>query len=39
MASNIKTILNVVVLACIRVWVLQEVGLWTPVTSYRLHMR
>lgn len=39
MASSIKTILNVVVTVIVCVWVLQSVGLWTPVTTYRLHMR
>ncbi len=35
MASSIKTILNIVVVACVVVWVLQAFGLWTTVTSYR----
>jgi hypothetical protein len=39
MASSIKRILNVVVVVIVAVWVLQAVGLWGPVTSYRLHMR
>lgn len=37
MASGIKTILNVVVVVAVAVWVLQAVGLWGRVTSYRLH--
>ena len=36
MASSIKTILNVVVVS-VGVWVLQAVGMWGRVTSYRLH--
>jgi predicted membrane protein len=36
MASSIKTILNVVVVVAVCVWLLQAVGLWGNVTSYRL---
>jgi len=36
MASSIKTILNVVVVVAVGIWVLQAVGLWGHVTSYRL---
>jgi hypothetical protein len=36
MASSIKTILNVVVVVVVGVWVLQALGLWTHITSYRL---
>lgn len=36
MASSIKTILNVVVVVCVCVWVLQVTGLWGNVTSFRL---
>ena len=35
MASSIKTILNVVVVIAVAVWVLQGVGLWGQITSYR----
>ena len=35
MASSIKTILNVVVVVAVVVWVLQAVGLWGRVTSYK----
>jgi len=35
MASNIKTILNVVVVVAVAIWVLQAVGLWGRVTSYK----
>jgi predicted membrane protein len=35
MANSIKTILNVVVVVAVVVWVLQAVGLWGRVTSYR----
>ena len=35
MAGSIKTILNVVVVVAVVVWVLQAVGLWGRVTSYR----
>jgi hypothetical protein len=37
MASSIKNILNVVVVVSVVVWVLQAVGMWGRVTSYRLH--
>lgn len=37
MASGIKTILNIVVVAAAGVWVLQAFGLWGHVTSYRVH--
>ena len=36
MASSIKTILNIVVVCAVCVWVLQAVGLWSSVTSFRL---
>ena len=36
MASSIKTILNVVVVVCVCIWVLQSVGLWSSVSSFRL---
>jgi hypothetical protein len=36
MASSIKAILNVVVVVAVGVWVLQAVGLWGYVTSYRI---
>ncbi|MEQ1948363.1 MAG: Thivi_2564 family membrane protein [Bryobacteraceae bacterium] len=36
MASSIKTILNVVVVVAVCVWVLQVVGLWGPISSYRV---
>ena len=36
MASSIKTILNVVVVVGVCVWVLQAVGLWTDVTTFRI---
>ena len=36
MASSIKTILNVVVVVAVCVWLLQAVGLWGNVSSYRL---
>jgi predicted membrane protein len=35
MASSIKTILNVVVIIAVAVWVLQGVGVWGQMTSYR----
>lgn len=35
MASSIKTILNVVVVVAVAIWVLQAVGLWTRVSSYK----
>ncbi|MBE0658022.1 MAG: hypothetical protein IH602_10050 [Bryobacteraceae bacterium] len=36
MASSIKTILNVVVVVFVVVWVLQAVGLWGELSSYRI---
>jgi len=36
MASSIKTILNVVVVVAVCVWILQVVGLWGQVTSFRI---
>ena len=36
MASSIKTILNVVVVIAVCVWVLQAVGLWGQVSSFRI---
>lgn len=36
MAGSIKTILNIVVVCCVCVWLLQQVGLWGNVTSFRL---
>ena len=36
MASSIKTILNIVVVIAVCVWLLQAVGLWGDVTSFRL---
>jgi len=35
MARSIKTILNVVVVVAVCAWVLQAVGMWGRVTSYR----
>jgi predicted membrane protein len=35
MAGSIKSILNIVVVVAVSVWVLQAVGLWGRVTSYR----
>lgn len=37
MASSIKTILNVVVVVCVAVWVLQSVGMWSQISTFRLH--
>ena len=36
MASSIKTILNIVVIVSVCVWVLQALGLWQNVSSFRL---
>jgi predicted membrane protein len=36
MASSIKTILNVVVVVVVAVWVLQSVGLWSQMSTFRL---
>ena len=35
MASSIKTILNIVVVVFVCVWVLQGVGLWNGISTYR----
>ena len=37
MASSIKTILNVVIVVVVAVWVLQAVGLWSQMSTFRLH--
>ena len=37
MASSIKNILNVVVVVVVCVWVLQSVGLWSQLSTFRLH--
>jgi hypothetical protein len=36
MARPIKTILNVLVTVTVAIWVLQAVGLWGSVSSYRI---
>jgi hypothetical protein len=36
MASSIKSILNIVVVVAVCVWVLQAVGLWQNVTTFRV---
>jgi predicted membrane protein len=36
MASSIKTILNVVVVVAVCVWVLQAVGLWGRISTFRI---
>ena len=36
MASSIKSILNVVVVVAVAVFVLQSVGLWNGISSYRI---
>ena len=36
MASSIKSILNVFVVIVVCVWLLQAVGLWGSVSSFRL---
>lgn len=35
MASSIKSILNVVVVVAVCIWVLQAVGLWSDIASFR----
>ena len=37
MAGSIKTILNVVVVVAVAIWVLQAVGMWGRVSSYKLY--
>ena len=37
MASSIKAILNIVVVVAVGVWVLQAVGLWSEVSTFRIH--
>jgi hypothetical protein len=36
MASSIKSILNIFVVVVVCVWLLQAVGLWGNVTSFKL---
>jgi hypothetical protein len=36
MASSIKAILNVVVVVAVGVWVLQAVGLWGQISTFRI---
>jgi predicted membrane protein len=36
MASSIKTILNVVVIVAVCVWLLQAVGIWGNLTTFRI---
>lgn len=36
MASSIKTILNVVVVVIVGVWVLQAMGLWGQMSTFRV---
>lgn len=36
MASSIKSILNVVVVVCVCVWLLQATGLWGNISNFRL---
>ncbi|WP_321475070.1 Thivi_2564 family membrane protein [uncultured Paludibaculum sp.] len=36
MASSIKSILNVLVVVCVCIWLLQAVGIWGNVTSFRV---
>ena len=38
MAGSIKTILNVVVVVAVAVWVLQAVGMWGRITSYKFEL-
>ena len=35
MASSIKSILNIVVVVAVCIWVLQAVGLWASIASFR----
>lgn len=37
MASSIKSILNVVVVVAVGIWLLQAFGLWSQVSTYKLH--
>ncbi|MGD0299190.1 MAG: Thivi_2564 family membrane protein [Bryobacteraceae bacterium] len=36
MASSIKSILNVVVVVCVGIWLLQAFGLWSGLSNYRV---
>jgi len=36
MASSIKSILNIVVVVFVGIWVLQAVGLWAGISSFRV---
>jgi hypothetical protein len=37
MQHTIKTILNVVVVVSVAVWVLKATGMWSQLSTYRLH--
>jgi NO-binding membrane sensor protein with MHYT domain len=37
MQGSIKTILNIVVVVFVAVWVLKVTGMWSQVSTYRLH--
>jgi len=36
MARSIKTILNVVVVVCVAIWVLQATGMWAQLSTYKI---
>ena len=36
MASSIKSILNIVVVVFVVIWVLQAVGLWASISTFRV---
>ena len=36
MAASIKSILNIVVVVAVVIWVLQAVGLWSSISSFRI---
>jgi len=36
MARSIKTILNVVVVVCVAIWILQATGMWGQLSTYRI---
>jgi len=36
MAASIKSILNIVVVVAVGIWVLQAVGLWNGISSFRV---
>ncbi len=36
MQGTIKMILNAVVVVCVAIWVLQQLGVWGPISNFRI---